>query len=199
MNKYQIKKTILEIIEKQCSDKKTQNGQTGGILQEVKKQLNLPYGDDEQEQAVLTVWNDLFRVGYLAWGLNFSNPAPPFFHVTEKGRSALKHVSRDPSNADGYIHYIEKNAILTDVTKSYLKEALETYNSNNYKAVAVMVGCAAESIILEIAQILIQKYTELGQTPPNKLNNWQIKRVLSVLKQFFDGQNGLPLVLWTHS
>ncbi|GAF79886.1 unnamed protein product, partial [marine sediment metagenome] len=147
MNQNQIKKTILEIIAKQCT---SNSGQSIGVLQEIERTLNIPGNNDAQQQAVLTVWNDLFRTGFLAWGLNFCNPSPPFFHVTEKGRNALKHISRDPSNPDGYIHYLETIVNLSDTTKSYIIEALETYNSNNYKASAVMIGCASESIIIEM-------------------------------------------------
>jgi hypothetical protein len=38
------------------------------------------------DEAILTQWGELFRTGLLAWGLNLSNPNPPFFHLTEPGR-----------------------------------------------------------------------------------------------------------------
>src|SRR3954451_11307078 len=52
----------------------------------------------DREQAILTQWSDLFRTGLLAWGRNLSNPGPPFFHLTERGRHALENITRDPSN-----------------------------------------------------------------------------------------------------
>ena len=33
----------------------------------------------EREQVLLTLWHDLFRTGYLAWGHNLQNADPPFF------------------------------------------------------------------------------------------------------------------------
>lgn len=53
------------------------------------------------EQAVLTQFGELFRTGHLAWGLNFSNPNPPFFHLTEQGRKTLSNFSSDPGNPNG--------------------------------------------------------------------------------------------------
>ena len=46
-------------------------------------------GQLDQEQALLTQFYELFRTGYLAWGMNLSNPDPPFFHITEQGTNAL--------------------------------------------------------------------------------------------------------------
>jgi hypothetical protein len=38
----------------------------------------------------------IFRVG-----VNLSNPNPPFFHFTERGRRALERLSRDPEIPPG--------------------------------------------------------------------------------------------------
>jgi hypothetical protein len=183
MDHNQIKKVLLEIIAKECP---SGTGQSGGILQKIEKILNISHNDEEEQQAVLTVWNDLFRIGLLAWGLDFCNPDPPFFHVTDKGRNALKHISRDPSNPDGYLHYLETKVELSDTTKSYVIEALQTYNSNNYKASAVMIGCASESIIIEMANNVVNKLESLNQSPNKKLSDWKIKTILEGIKSFFD-------------
>src|ERR1700689_1401705 len=71
--------------------------QQGQILNAVGRQLGASQ-DQSLEEAILTQWHDLFRTGLLAWGLNLSNPDPPFFHLTQRGRQALASLARDPSN-----------------------------------------------------------------------------------------------------
>jgi hypothetical protein len=56
-------------------------------------------------EAILTQWSELFRTGLLAWGMNFSNPNPPFFHLTARGRQALENATLDSSNPAGYLRH----------------------------------------------------------------------------------------------
>ena len=100
--------------------------QAGPILNEVAK----PCGArSTEQQAVLTVWNDLFRSVLLGEGYDLSNLSLPFCHLTSRGREALKHISRDPANPDGYLAYLPSKASLDDVSRSYLVEAVRTFNS----------------------------------------------------------------------
>jgi hypothetical protein len=94
-------------------------------------------GNDE---AMLTQWGELFRTGLLAWGLNLSNPNPPFFHLTDTGRRALAHLTRDPSNPDGYLRHLASMTTVNDVAMSYLREGLDCYVAGLYKAAAVNGG-----------------------------------------------------------
>src|SRR5207245_8493044 len=99
------------------------------------------------ERAILTQWGELFRSGLLAWRFNLSNPDPPFFHLTDRGRQALQNVTRDPSNPAGYLRHFASIATLEPVAMSNLAEGLECYVAGLFKAAAVMVGAAAESEI----------------------------------------------------
>ncbi len=127
-------------------------------------------------------------VFYLAWGFDLSNPNPPFCHVTEQGRQVLQNLSRDPANPAGYLAYLSKVGTLNEVAESYLQEALKTYNSDCFKSTAVMVGAAAESLILEIRDTLVQRMKQLGQTPSKNLKDWRLKTVLDGLKHELDKQ-----------
>lgn len=77
-------------------------------------------GRDDSRQR-----GELFRTGLLGWGLNLSNPNPPFFHLTDTGRRALAYLTRDPSNPDGYMRHLASLAKVNDVAMSYLKEGLD--------------------------------------------------------------------------
>jgi hypothetical protein len=146
--------------------------------------------DGSTEQAILTQWQDLFRTGLLAWGLNLSNPNPPFFHLTAIGRSALANLARDPSNPAGYLRHLALVATLDPIAMSYLAEGLDCYVGGLFKASAVMIGCAAESVILTLRDLTVQRLTGLNKTIPQNLTDWRIKTVSDTLRSFFDDHSG---------
>jgi hypothetical protein len=146
--------------------------------------------DTERQQALLTFWHDLFRTGYLAWGFDLSNPAPPFCHLTEQGKRALSHVSRDPANPSGYLSSLRSKVTLSEVVNSYVEEALHTWNAGCFKATAVMIGVASEALILEIRDVLSSRMDNLGQTKPADLMEWKVKRVLDAIEAVLGSKTG---------
>jgi hypothetical protein len=156
---------------------KYDNLQSGSVLQEASREL--PSHDRSAEQALLTVFYDLFRTGYLSWGHDLPNPNPPFFHVTALGRLALALRSRDPANPDGYLAHLRARAPLSPVTDSYITEALNTFNAACFTATAVMVGAAAESLVLGVRDTLLARLKALGHSVPAALNDWRVKRILA--------------------
>lgn len=161
--------------------------QQNTVLTQVSQRLAI-VNDIEQEQLVLAEWYALFNTGYLSWGHNLSNNSPPFCHVTARGKGALTLLSRDPSNPKGYLSYLNSLAPLNSIATSYLSEALDCYVGAHHKAAAVMVGAAAESLVLELRDHLSQRLTALGQTVPAKLGDWRIKTVLDEMHQIVDGK-----------
>jgi hypothetical protein len=114
-----------------------------------------------------------------------NNPDPPFCHLTEQGRETLKHLSRDPANPDGYLAYLNRHARINAISESYLDEALRTYNVACYKACAVMVGAAAERLILEVRDELVGRIKQLTKAIPkkqlDKLSDWRIKIIFDAI------------------
>ena len=161
--------------------------QSGAVLRHASTTLG-SHGNLELEQALLTMWHDLLRTGYLAWGYNIANPNPPFCHLTEQGRRTLEHLSRDPANPDGYLAHLSELGVLNPVAASYVEEAIRAYNADCYKAVAVMTGCASESLIIELRDTLTERMEELGKTVPNRIQDWRIKTVLDALNKELEGQ-----------
>jgi hypothetical protein len=156
------------------------NLQSGSVLGTASERLNIRF-NTEAEQALLTVFGDLFRTGYLAWGYNLANPSPPFFHTTELGRRALQNLSRDPGNPDGYLKHLDSVTQVTPLARSYLEEALSCYVGDLPKAAAVMVGGAAESLVLEVRGALVARLNQLGRVPPKNLQDWRIKTVVDAI------------------
>lgn len=178
-----IRKVLLDVIN-ELGKNAQGNFQSNSVLREASRRLSLC--GLEYEQALLTYWYDLFRTGHLSWGYNLSNPEAPFCHLTDQGRRTLENLSRDPANPDGYLAHIYKLGALNSIAESYIKEALKTYNSDCFKAAAVMVGVAAESLILELRDEFINKMNSFEKSPLKDLEDWRIKRVLDAFKAELD-------------
>ena len=174
---------LAEIKVQEPTTPMAQTLQQSSVLDAVARKL----GRGFDEQAILTQWGELFRTGLLAWGLNLSNPNPPFFHLTERGRQALANSTRDPSNPAGYLRNVASIATLDPVSASYLTEGLECYVAGLFKAAAVMVGASAESVILDLRDRTVQKLTSLTHPIPKPMEDWRIKTVSDALRGFFDG------------
>lgn len=157
------------------------------VLQEVQRRL-ASYGDRDTDLAILTLWGDLFRTGFLAWGQNLNNPNHPFFHLTDRGRRALQRLSRDPGNPAGYKTHLNASATLNPIATSYLDEALECFSSGLHRAAAVMLGAASESMIFELRDGCVARLKATGQTVSKDLEDWRAKRVIDALRSLLSGR-----------
>lgn len=188
-----IRAVVLEVVDDLT--RKYDNLQSGSVLQEANRRL--ARRDRSAEQALLTVFYDLFRTGYLSWGHDLPNPNPPFFHVTALGRQALALRSRDPANPDGYLAHLRTRAAIGPVTDSYITEALNTFNAACFKATAVMVGAAAESLVLGVRDALLARLQALGHSAPGGLTDWRVKRILGSLETMIAARKAaLPVPLF---
>src|SRR5262245_3589410 len=186
----QLRAALLQVVE-ELSRQHPTNLQSKAVLMEASQRLNLrQVRAIEEQQALLTFFYDLFRTGYLSWGCDVLNDAPPFCHVTALGRQALAHHSRDPANPDGYLAYLAAKAPMSPVTASYVSEALQTFNAACFKATAVMIGAAAESVILEVRDTLTARLKVLGRSGSQDLAQSLIKRVLTGIKNEIVRQKG---------
>lgn len=174
----QLRNTLLEVVREQSQQSSLQSRTA---VSEAARRLRIR-GNLDAERALLAFWGDLFRLGYLAWGHDLSNQDPPFCHLTELGRQALAHYSRDPANSDGYLAYLASRATLDPVSQSYVEEAVHCYNATCFRAAAVMVGVSAERIILKLRDRLTAHMISLGQAVPRELNDWRVKKVLDALE-----------------
>jgi hypothetical protein len=186
-----IRNTILQVITEKSAQNRG-NLQSTSVLSDVAQRLQLG-SKSEDQQALLTAFHDLFRTGYLAWGFNLVNPSPPFFHVCEQGRRSLRNYSRDPANPDGYRANLQAIATLPPIADSYIREGLDCYVADLPKAAAVMVGAAAESLVLDLRDSIIGRITALGHSVPKGLNDWKAKTVIDAINAFLATQkNAIP-------
>jgi len=184
MDHGQIRPTILEVIQT-LSAEKDRLLTSVAIIHDVSKKLmpDRPFKLDE-ERAILANLHDLFRIGHLSWGANLGNAQPPWCHVTAQGQRALANLSRDPSNPTGYLSSLKSKVTLNPIAESYIIEALATYNSGSFKASGVMVGVAAECVVLELRDALSEKLDLLGKIKQSRLSDWRVKIVLDGIEGY---------------
>jgi len=181
-----LRATLLQVIAEQQPKRRMDGSlQSTSVLREVAERVNV---QGNLEQALLTQFHDLFRTGYLAWGMNLSNPNPPFFHITSQGSQALKNYSRDPGNPAGYFQHIDSLASLNKIAMSYLKEAVSCYNASLVKSAAVMVGGAAESLVIELREEVLVNFDVASQAIPKGLKDWRVKTVGKSLQKHFEAK-----------
>ena len=190
MPEQDIRTVLLEIVSELTSEY--------GLVQQVHvfdraKQRIDDSRDIRVQEAILNVWNDLFRTGILAWGSDLTNCDPPFFHPTERGQDYLKRISRNPHNPLGYLQYINDEIPLNPISYSYLEEAIYVYNASHIKSAAVMVGAASESILLDTRDKLIEKMESLGLEIPRALSDWRLLTFFNAMKEELDKRvNDMP-------
>ncbi|GMV23202.1 MAG: hypothetical protein AMXMBFR57_31510 [Acidimicrobiia bacterium] len=165
------------------------------VLQAAWRKLGARH-DAELELALLTQWHDLVRTGVFAWGLNLSNPNPPWFHFTDKGRRALAKLTRDPMNPSGYFRHLGSIGLSNRIAESYILEAVDCYVAEQYKAAAVMLGVASESLLLELRDSLVAMLKAQSATYPKALTDWRVKPVAdAVFKEIDSRRKNLPTAL----
>ena len=115
MNEPQLQRILLDAAAEHAQ-RSPEGIQQYAILRNVTERLGIRFGDTDAVQVLLTAWSDLFRNGHLAWGHNLLFPDPPFVHLTEQGRTALQHISRDPANPDGYLSYLRSQVSINPIS-----------------------------------------------------------------------------------
>jgi hypothetical protein len=154
MNQASVRKAMLEVIADCTGQGHPPTRHT--VVQETAKKLGVGSKETASEQAVLTCWHDLLVSGQLARGRNLKNP-------------------------DGYLAYLRERCSLDPVARSYVAEALRCYSANCFKAAAVMVGAAAERLVLRLRDTLESRLMACGETMPKGLTDWKLKAVRDAL------------------
>jgi len=106
----------------------------------------------------------------------------PFFFITEYGRTYVEAEAGAPYDPDGYLAHIkEESPNIDDVVLLYLTEGLQCFLRFNYIASAVMVGVAAEKVILN----LIDAFAS-AMSGPSKATTFRHKTQNATIKTQFD-------------
>ena len=104
------------------------------------------------------------------------------------GQALLNNYKQIRSTTTGVQKFIKTIGTINPIALSYLKEAVSCYNANLVKAAAVMVGGAAEGLIIELRDKTTAKLTDLSQAVPRNLNDWRSRTIAVALQNFFESK-----------
>jgi hypothetical protein len=190
----EVRRTLLEICD-ELEPLGPGHFQAGLILRKIAERLDVRSTEDQQ--AILTAWSDLFRIGILANGFNLDNPNPPHIHLTATGRRTLEHLSRDPYNPDGYMAVMRPALANFPIALSYIEEGVNAFQAGCFKSTAVMTGAAAESLVLAVRDALVARMNAQGIAVPAALNNWQVRTVRDTIEREIENRRPqLPRALY---
>ena len=98
----------------------------------------------------------LLTQGVITVGRDASNPALPFFRITDYGQKVLEAERFVPHDATGYLDDLRTvtGVIATDVTVAYVEEALNCFNAGCHIASVLLLGVAAESVFDQMCEIV---------------------------------------------
>jgi hypothetical protein len=88
------------------------------------------------------------------------------------------------------MRHLDSLAKTGPVARSYLIEGLDCYVAGLFKAAAVMIGGAAESVVLDLRDATVAKLNLIGKPVPKKLEDWRIKTVTDALRDFLEQRKG---------
>lgn len=151
----------------------------GGLVNDVAKALGSPV-NDHLKSCVFSYWSEQLRNGAIGQIIPDGQSQPRYF-VTEAGEATLQHVSRDPLNQNGYLKYLDSEVAIDPVARSYAEEAIKAYSASCYKAAAVMIGAAAECLILCLRDQLASSLKNQHANVPAKLDDRSIKNVVEAI------------------
>ena len=118
-----------------------------GFLQEEP----LPNERSALEGKILAVIWGLIIEGVYTPGLGLRQPYLPFLSLTEYGLKCFDAGELTPHDPDDYLRRLRAACpTLDDITVVYVGEALDTFRAGNHLASAVMIGVAAESMLLRL-------------------------------------------------
>lgn len=101
-----------------------------------------------RESVREAMWDCLLK-RLIVFGMDNANPAWPFYRVTEYGASALKAMTPQPYDPDGFMAYFDATCGgIEPAVRGYVAEAVHAFNSNCTRSAAVMLGCASEKMLL---------------------------------------------------
>lgn len=94
--------------------------------------------------------------GIITPGKDSSNLNLPWFRTTDYGQEVLRTGRFIPHDQAGYLEELRRvlGSSTNDITLSYLEESLRCFNAGCHLASVLLLGIAAESVILQLAKII---------------------------------------------
>lgn len=143
---------------------RAQNGQIGDIGRNVVYEANrqgllsstpdLAYAHPLAEKITAVIW-ELIIEGIYTPGIGMQQPNLPFLHVTAYGQKCFEAGELTAHDPDEYLRRLKASCpSIDDTTLLYTGEALDTFRTGKYLASTVMIGVAAENMLLRLVDVV---------------------------------------------
>ncbi len=139
------------------------------------------------DARVLESFFALFNEGVLCWGLDRSNVTMGHSHLTPLGEVVLRDLERDPANPAGFLAEVRPWIDPSAIAWGYLAEAVHSFNSGCDRGAAVLLGCAAEAMVLDVRDALVVKLEARNAKVPKPLGDWKAKPVIDEIDRVVRG------------
>lgn len=154
----------------------------------------LPAEDIDRIKAIM--WQLIIQGVLVPGGQGKSDDSWPFFSITEYGKTYLETEGSAPYDPDGYLSCIKEDSPnVDDVVLLYLTEGLQCFLRSNNIASVVMVGVAAEKVILNLIDSFASAMSDVSKatTFRRKIQNAMIKTQFDELtKRLYPLKQQLP-------
>jgi hypothetical protein len=121
------------------------------------------FTEDDHERVREIVWSLIIQ-GVLVPGSDSNNPSLPHIKVTGYGKQVLAAGSVVPHDPDGYLENLRTSVANIDaVILLYVREALSTFRTANYLPSAVMLGVAAEKVMLLLVDAVRNAFADAAK------------------------------------
>lgn len=106
------------------------------------------------DKITAVIW-ELIVEGVYTPGISMQTPNLPFLRVTEYGQKCFEAGELTAHDPDDYLRRLKAACpSIDEITVLYTEEALDTFRAAKYLASAVMIGVAAESMLLRLVDAL---------------------------------------------
>jgi hypothetical protein len=118
-----------------------------GLLSEAPR---LEYQSPLADKITAVIW-ELIIEGVYTPGAGMQTPNLPLLRATEYGRKCFEAGELTAHDPDDYLRRLKAACpSIDDITLLYAGEALDTFRAGNHLASAVMIGVAAENMLLRL-------------------------------------------------
>jgi hypothetical protein len=145
--------------------------------------------DDRRFRELM--WS-LINSGVLVQGMDSSNPQWPFMSITELGEDYLRHGGPDVYDPDGYVKQLSARHPVDEVESRFLYQAIGAFHADLPDAAAVMLGAAAEHLILVLADAIATTDRSVGARIEKEMNRPALSLLGYIGKYLEDRKGQLP-------
>lgn len=154
----QIRQVIIEFLKRPDSNSKRsitfRHIRNEGVLDLCREKI--PGFDKGDEERVYELFYELSLERIIVPDENTGPYQWPFYRLTTHGRRVLAHPADCTYDPDGYVEQLKRRVPhVNDTVVFYVHQAVTCFSHRLLPAASVMLGCAAEKLILDLVYAFV--------------------------------------------